>query len=134
MKKLTSKQLRTLIEAEVQRMQFPKLELSERDESIAYSRAGQLSMGYYISVDDRDNLLKPGRPEDLQAEQLLAAGMREVGMESDLEAWEKASYELAMMVEECRMKLSRQEEKTNKVVERVMAKYQAKVDRRRSGK
>ena len=132
MKKLTSKQLRTLIEAEVQRMQFPKLELSERDESIAYSRAGQLSMGYYISVDDRDNLLKPGRPEDLQAEQLLAAGMREVGMESDLEAWEKASYELAMMVEECRMKLSRQEEKTNKVVERVMAKYQAKVDRRRS--
>ena len=134
MKKITSKQLRTLIEAEVQRMQFPKLELSEREESIAYSRAAELSMGYYVSVDDRDNLLKPSSPEAIEAEQLLAAGMREVGMESDLEAWEKASYELAMMVEECRMKLSRQEEKTNKVVERVMAKYQAKVDRRRSGK
>jgi hypothetical protein len=134
MKKITSKQLRTLIEAEVQRMQLPKLELSEGEESIAYSRAAELSMGYYISVDDRDNLLKPTNPEAIAAEQLLATGMREVGMESDLAAWEKASYELVMLVEEYRMKLSRQEEKTNKVVERVMQKYQAKVDRRRSGK
>ena len=134
MKKITSKQLRTLIEAEVQKMQLPKLELTEGEESIAYSRAAELSMGYYISVDDRDNLLKPASPEAIKAEQLLAAGMREVGIESDLAAWEKASYELIMLVEECRMKLSRQEEKTNKVVERVMQKYQAKVDRRRSGK
>ena len=132
--KITQRQLRTLIEAEVQKTRLPKLELSEAEEDVAYTRAGQLSMGYYVSVDDRDDLLKPSRPEAMEADRLLAAGMREVGMEKDLEACETAAAELLALVEECRAKLSRQEEKTNKVVERVMEKYRAKVDRRRSGR
>ena len=59
---------------------------------------------------------------------------REVGMEKDLAAWEAAASDLAWLVEDCKKKIAAQEMKTNKVAERVMEKYQAKVDRRRSGK